>query len=151
MLDSEPMLETPISSQHTNEPMMPASRPPARPLRMLGLLILALAIVAGIVFWGINARIQTAAAVKETTQQLAIPDVSVVHPKPGAVKDEVILPGNVQALTDSPIYARSSGYLKQWFVDIGGRVKAGQQLAIIEAPELDQQVTQAKATIQQAQ
>jgi RND family efflux transporter MFP subunit len=151
MLDSEPMLETPISSQHTNEPMMPASRPPARPLRMLGLLILALAIVAGIVFWGINARIQTAAAVKETTQQLAIPDVSVVHPKPGAVKDEVILPGNVQAFTDSPIYARSSGYLKQWFVDIGGRVKAGQQLAIIEAPELDQQVTQAKATIQQAQ
>jgi RND family efflux transporter MFP subunit len=118
---------------------------------MLGLLILALAIVAGIVFWGINARIQTAAAVKETTQQLAIPDVSVVHPKPGAVKDEVILPGNVQAFTDSPIYARSSGYLKQWFVDIGGRVKAGQQLAIIEAPELDQQVTQAKATIQQAQ
>jgi RND family efflux transporter MFP subunit len=151
MLDSEPMLETPISSQHTNEPMMPSSRPPARPLRMLGLLILALAIVAGIVFWGINARIQTAAAVKETTQQLAIPDVSVVHPKPGAVKDEVILPGNVQAFTDSPIYARSSGYLKQWFVDIGGRVKAGQQLAIIEAPELDQQVTQAKATIQQAQ
>jgi RND family efflux transporter MFP subunit len=67
------------------------------------------------------------------------------------VKDEVILPGNVQAFTDSPIYARSSGYLKQWFVDIGGRVKAGQQLAIIEAPELDQQVTQAKATIQQAQ
>jgi RND family efflux transporter MFP subunit len=118
---------------------------------MVGLLILALAIVAGIVFWGINARIQTAAAVKETTQQLAIPDVSVVHPKPGAVKDEVILPGNVQAFTDSPIYARSSGYLKQWFVDIGGRVKAGQQLAIIEAPELDQQVTQAKATIQQAQ
>ncbi len=77
--------------------------------------------------------------------------MSVIHPKPGAVKDEVVLPGNVQAFTDSPIYARSSGYLKKWFVDIGGHVKAGQELAIIEAPELDQQVRQAKATIQQAQ
>jgi RND family efflux transporter MFP subunit len=107
--------------------------------------------VAGIVFWGINARIQTAAAVKETTKELAIPAVSVIHPKPGAVKNEVVLPGNVQAFTDSPIYARSSGYLKQWNVDIGGHVKAGQVLATIEAPELDQQVRQAKATIQQTQ
>ncbi len=120
-------------------------------LRVAMLFILAVVVVAGVVFWGINARIQTAAAVKETTRELAIPDVSVIHPKAGAVKDEVILPGNVQAFTDSPIYARSSGYLKQWFVDIGGHVKAGQQLAVIEAPELDQQVTQAKATIQQAQ
>ncbi len=153
MLDSEPMLETPISSQHTNEPILPPTPPPARPrtLRVVLLLLLAVAIAAGIVFWGINARIQTAAAVKETTQELAIPDVSVIHPKPGTVKDEVVLPGNVMAFTDSPIYARSSGYLKQWFVDIGGHAKAGQQLAIIEAPELDQQVSQAKATIQQAQ
>jgi RND family efflux transporter MFP subunit len=65
------------------------------------------------------------------------------------MKDEVVLPGNVQAFTDSPIYARSSGYLKQWNVDIGGHVKAGQVLATIEAPEVDQQVTQAKATLQQ--
>ena len=115
------------------------------------LLILAVVIVAGVVFWGINARIQTAAAVKETTRELAIPAVSVVHPKPGAMKNEVVLPGNIQAFTDSPIYARSSGYLKQWSVDIGGKVKAGQVLAIIEAPELDQQVRQAKATIQQTQ
>ncbi|MGB6941291.1 MAG: efflux RND transporter periplasmic adaptor subunit [Bryobacteraceae bacterium] len=147
------MLETPISSQHTNEPILPPTRPPGRPrtLRVVLLLLLAVAIAAGVVFWGINARIQTAAAVKETTQELAIPDVSVLHPKPGTVKDEVVLPGNVMAFTDSPIYARSSGYLKQWFVDIGGHAKAGQQLAIIEAPELDQQVSQAKATIQQAQ
>jgi RND family efflux transporter MFP subunit len=149
MLNSERMLETHIA----NEPLLPPSRPPARrrTLRVVVLFVLALAIVAGIVFWGINARIQTAAAVKETTRELAIPDVSVIHPKPGAMKNEVVLPGNVQAFTDSPIYARSSGYLKQWFVDIGGHVKAGQQLAIIEAPELDQQVTQAKATLQQSQ
>ena len=149
MLDRERMLETRI----TNESLLPPRRPPvrSRTLRVVVLLVLAVLIVAGVVFWGINARIQTAAAVKETTRELAIPAVSVIHPKPGAVKDEVVLPGNVMAFTDSPIYARSSGYLKQWFIDIGGHAKAGQQLAIIEAPELDQQVTQAKATIQQAQ
>jgi RND family efflux transporter MFP subunit len=115
------------------------------------LLLLAAAIAAGVVFWGINARIQTAAAVKETTRELAIPDVSVIRGKPGTVKDEVVLPGNIQAFTDSPIYARASGYLKQWNVDIGGHVKTGQVLATIEAPELDQQVREAKATIQQTQ
>jgi RND family efflux transporter MFP subunit len=130
---------------------VPPSPPPTRPrtLRVVVLLLLAVLIVAGVVFWGINARIQTAAAVKETTQELAIPNVSVIHPKPGAMNNEVVLPGNIQAFTDSPIYARSSGYLKQWNVDIGGHVKAGQVLATIEAPEVDQQVTQAKATLQQ--
>ena len=67
------------------------------------------------------------------------------------MKDEVVLPGNIQAFTDSPIYARASGYLKQWNADIGARVKAGQVLAEIDAPELDQQVRQAKAAVQQAQ
>jgi RND family efflux transporter MFP subunit len=153
MLDSEPTLETPISSKHDTKPILTPSRPPARPrtLRVVVLLVLAVLIVAGIVFWGINARIQTAAAVKETTKELAIPAVSVIHPKPGSMKNEVVLPGNIQAFTDSPIYARASGYLKQWNVDIGGHVKAGEVLATIEAPELDQQVRQAKATIQQTQ
>src|SRR5271166_3544158 len=149
MLSNEPMLETPI----TAKPALPPSRPPSRSrtLRVAVLLIVAVLIAAGVVFFGINARIQTAAAVKETTRELAIPAVAVIHPKPGAMKDEVVLPGNVQAFTDSPIYARASGYLKQWNVDIGGHVKAGQVLAIIEAPELDQQVRQAKASIQQTQ
>jgi RND family efflux transporter MFP subunit len=149
MLDSEPMLETPLA----NQPILPPTRPPARSRawRVLVLLLVAVLLVAGIVFWGINARIQTAAAVKEVTRELAIPAVSVVHPKPGAVKNEVVLPGNIQAFTDAPIYARASGYLKQWNVDIGGHVKVGQVLAQIEAPELDQQVRQAKATIQQTQ
>ena len=147
MLDRETMLETPPAKQ----PILPSHPPPAHSgkLRVAFLLLIAIAIVGGLVYWGVNARIHAAAAIKESTRELAIPDVSVVHPKLGAVKDEVVLPGNVQAFTDSPIYARSSGYLKQWNVDIGGRVKAGQVLATIEAPELDQQVTQAKAALQQ--
>jgi RND family efflux transporter MFP subunit len=140
-LDSEPIVILP--------PTPPRS--PGRAWRVALLLILAVVIVAAIVFFGINARIQTAAAVKETTRELSVPDVAVIHPKPGAMKNEIVLPGNVQAFTDSPIYARSSGYLKRWNVDIGGHAKAGEVLAIIEAPELDQQVQQAKAAIQQAQ
>jgi len=66
------------------------------------------------------------------------------------MKDEVVLPGNIQAFTDSPIYARASGYLKGWQVDIGARVKAGQVLAEIDAPELDQQVRQAEAALAQS-
>jgi len=147
MLGSEPMLETPITTKLVLPPSLPPAR--SRTLKVVLLLVLAVLIVAGVVFWGITARIQTAAAVKETTQELAVPTVSVIHPKPGAMKDDVVLPGNVQAFTDSPIYARSSGYLKQWNVDIGGHVKAGQVLATIEAPEVDQQVTQARATLQQ--
>jgi RND family efflux transporter MFP subunit len=149
MLDSKPMLETPIANQPISPPR---SLPPrrSRTVRVAIGLLVAILVVAGIVFWGINSRIQTAAAVKEATRELAIPSVSVIHPKPGAMKNEVVLPGNIQAFTDSPIYARASGYLKKWYVDIGGRVKAGQVLAEIDAPELDQQVRQAKATLQQS-
>jgi len=148
------MLEaSPLSDEKMDKkPVLPPDPPPSRgrTWRVVLLLVLAAVIVAGIVFSGINTRIQTAAAVKESTRELAIPAVAVIHPKPGATRDEVVLPGNIQAFTDSPIYARASGYLKQWNVDIGGHVKAGQVLAVIEAPELDQQVRQAQAAIQQA-
>jgi RND family efflux transporter MFP subunit len=80
-----------------------------------------------------------------------VPTVSVVHPKRGALKDEIVLPGNIQAFTISPIYARTSGYLKKWYVDIGGRVKAGQLLAEIETPEVDKQLDQAHADLTTAQ
>jgi len=122
----------------------------SRTAKVLILLLIAIVIAAGVILWGISTRIRAAAAAKEETQELAVPAVAVIHPKPGAAQDEVVLPGNIQAFTDSPIYARASGYLKKWNVDIGGRAKAGQVLAEIDAPELDQQVIQAKATSQQA-
>ena len=71
----------------------------------------------------------------------------VVHPTASDATDELVLPGNARAFTDAPIYARASGYLKKWYVDIGSRVTQGQVLAEIETPELDQQLRQARADL----
>ena len=71
----------------------------------------------------------------------------VVYPKGGAEAEEIELPGNTQAFTDTPIYSRTNGYVKDWYVDIGARVKQGQLLAVIETPELDRQLRQAKADL----
>lgn len=114
------------------------------------LLVIAVVLLAAAIFWGIGTRIKTLAAVKQETLELATPTVSVAHPKLGALQNEVLLPGNIQAFIDSPISARASGYLKKWYADIGARVKAGQVLADIDAPELDQQVQQAQSALEQA-
>jgi len=110
-----------------------------------------LALLAVGVYRGINTRIKAAANVKQETIDMSVPTVSVVHPKRGAMKDEIVLPGNIQAFTISPVYARTSGYLKKWYVDIGGRVKSGQLLAEIETPEVDKQLDQARADLTTAQ
>jgi len=121
-----------------------------RGLRLAVLLLVMLG-AAVVVTSGIRTREKTAAAVKLETLDMSVPVVSVIHPKHGAMKDEIVLPGNIQPYTDSPIYARANGYLKTWYVDIGGRVKAGQLLADIDAPELDQQVRQAQSAVQQSE
>ena len=87
----------------------------------------------------------------ERTQELAPPTVTVAAPKLGAPVDTFVLPGNVTAFTDSPIYARTNGYLTRWYYDIGARVKKGALLAEISTPELDQQLSQAKADLITAQ
>lgn len=87
----------------------------------------------------------------ERTQEMAPPTVTIEHPKAGAPVDNFVLPGNVTAFTDSPIYARTSGYLTRWYFDIGARVKKGALLAEISTPELDQQLSQAKADLVTAQ
>jgi RND family efflux transporter MFP subunit len=113
--------------------------------------ILALLIVAAIVIAGIVPRRNARAALESETRDLATPSVAVIHPKLGSPQTEIVLPGNIQAFTDSPIYARTDGYLKKWYVDIGGRVTAGQLLAEIETPEVDQQLDQARADLNTAQ
>lgn len=99
---------------------------------------------------GIKPRLEANAALKKETQALNIPTVSIIRPKAGEASQELVLPGNVQAFMDTPIYARTNGYLKRWYADIGARVKAGQLLAEIDAPELDDQLQQARADLANA-
>jgi len=113
--------------------------------------VVALLIVAAVVIAGVVPRLKARAALRITTYENAIPTVNVIRPKMGAPQNEIVLPGNIQAFNDSPIYARTDGYLKKWYVDIGAHVKAGQLLAEIETPEVDQQLDQARADLNTAQ
>jgi multidrug efflux pump subunit AcrA (membrane-fusion protein) len=105
----------------------------------------AAGVLVAVVFFGIHSRMTAETRLAEATDQAAIPTVSLVHPRPATGARELVLPGNTQAFIDSPIYARTNGYLKSWYADIGTRVRGGQLLAEIETPELDQQLRQAKA------
>jgi RND family efflux transporter MFP subunit len=118
---------------------------------IVGLLVIVAAAIGILVYSGISSRTASAAALAEDTKANATLAVSVTHPKMSGADEEVVLPGNIQAFTDSPIYARTNGYLKKWYADIGTTVKAGQLLAEIDAPELDHQLQQARADFETAQ
>jgi RND family efflux transporter MFP subunit len=108
-------------------------------------------LIAVVTFWGIHARSVSGSALAKETRAAAIPSVDVVHPSLGAASDEVVLPASVQGFIDSPVYARTSGYLLHWYADIGARVKKGELLADIQTPELDQQVQQGQSDLATAQ
>jgi RND family efflux transporter MFP subunit len=108
-------------------------------------------VIIGILTFGILSRVKAAANLRTVTTQMAVPSVSVVQPKPAAPAQEIILPGNIQPLISSPVYARTDGYLKKWYFDIGAHVKAGQLLATIQSPEVDEQLAQARSTLATAQ
>jgi RND family efflux transporter MFP subunit len=115
-------------------------------------ILLAVAAVLGwYIYKGINQRVSAQNALVLETRQSAVLDVAVVHPKLTGASETLELPGNTQPLIDAPIYARTSGYLSKWYVDIGTRVKAGQLLAEIASPEVDHQLLQAKADLATAQ
>ena len=114
-------------------------------------LAVAVIAVAALLVSGIWSRVKAGATLRAETAQAAMPAVSVVSPKQTAPADEIILPGNVQPFITSPIYARTNGYLKKWYFDIGAHVKKGQLLAVIETPEVDQQLEQARSNLLTAQ
>lgn len=116
--------------------------------RMAGV---GLAVAAVIVLAvGFAARYQGARELRERAAERALPIVAVAQPTPGGDPGALELPGRVEAYARAPIYARVGGYLKSWHADIGARVKAGQLLAVIETPELDQQLLQAEAELANA-
>lgn len=124
------------------------SQMPAR--RRWTFLAIALIVVAVLLGSGIWSRLRARAVLNAETAQAAVPDVSVVLPERGAPTQEIVLPGNVQPFISSPVYSRTNGYLKKWYFDIGARVKKGQLLALVETPEVDQQLQQARANLETA-
>src|SRR5580704_10087390 len=126
-----------------------APPPPAGrlPFFLVAAFVLLLAIGAGIT---VISRSRASAELESDTLDNLIPTVGVVHPKRSSAQIQLELPGNITAFEEAPIYARVSGYLKHWLTDIGTHVEAGQSLAEIETPELDQELNQANAALAQA-
>jgi RND family efflux transporter MFP subunit len=121
------------------------------PFRRWLVLIIVVVVVAALLVSGIVSRVRAQKTLKAETAQVALTSVSVVSPKQTAPAEEIILPGNVQPFITSPVYARTNGYLKKWYFDIGAHVKKGQLLAVIETPEVDQQLQQARSNLSTAQ
>jgi RND family efflux transporter MFP subunit len=124
---------------------------PGRHRGVLLFAVIVLAVVAAIVYSGVHSRAVGESQLKQRTDAAAIPTVRVVSPHRGAPTDEIVLPGVTQAFIDSPIYARTNGYLVHWYFDIGSHVKKDQLLVVIDTPEVDQQLQQARADLDTAQ
>ena len=114
-----------------------------------GLAFIVMAI--GLVFWGVSSRAGALEKVARETRDRAVPTVDVITPTPGAPQEELVLPGTMQPFSDAPIYARTNGYVRKCYVDIGTRVHAGQLLADIDTPEIDRQLDQARAALSTAE
>jgi RND family efflux transporter MFP subunit len=121
----------------------PEQKPISGAKALLGIALVVLVTVV-LAAWGIVSRRNANTVLAEHTNDLAAPSVIAMVPKQAAPLDNFVLPGNVTAYTDSPIFARTSGYLSKWYFDIGARVKKGALLAEISTPELDQQLAQAQ-------
>ena len=122
--------------------------PPPRNLRRIGLIAAAVAIIVAV--FGILQRHSHEAEVAQWTREQAVPIVAVIAPRQGASAQSLVLPGTVQAWYEAPIYARVSGYLKNWYFDYGAHVKKGDLLAEIDAPDLDAQLAAAQAKLNSA-
>ena len=117
----------------------------------IGSLVLLSAGFAFLIYSGIGSRVDAEKKLEATVKLTSAEVVNVTHPTKGSNDQAIELPGNTQAFTDAPIYARTSGYLKKWYFDIGAHVKQGQLLAEIETPELDEQLEQAENQLKTAE
>ncbi len=123
----------------------PVARSTVKRVVLIGAIVLLL-----IAAWGILSRRHSEHQLAQWTDQQAVPTVEVAHPRPTEGTSALTLPGNVQAYNSAAVFARTSGYVRKWYVDIGSKVKTGQVLAVIDAPEVEQQLAQANADLQTA-
>ena len=142
--------ETPsqVPLANAEQPTDAPSKPHGWALAAVVLAVIALGIL---IYSGIHERGNAETTLGASTERAAVPAVNVVHPVAGVASQEIVLPGNAQPFNDTPIYARTNGYLKRWYVDIGAHVQQGQLLAEIDTPEVDQQLEQARADLKNAQ
>ena len=136
------MIDPPPTTHASNAPS------PRRVLAM-GIAIMILAITAATL--GISNRAKSVQEVARWTDKQAVPTVAVVTPKSVPSQDDLVLPGTIEAFYSGPIFARASGYVREWYQDIGAHVKKGDVLALIDTPDLDQQLAQARADLLTAQ
>ncbi len=119
----------------------------SRLFAILFVVVIGLVVVGAVTLFQRRAQYQ---ALAKETETLAIPTVAVIHPMTESAQEDLVLPGTMQAYVESPIYARTNGYLKKWYRDIGSRVRQGELLADIDTPEVDQQLSQARADLNTA-
>jgi len=142
----------PASNSHPHSGPVNEGAGPIQPTRqatrrglILVIVLLIVAVIVGLV--GIFSRIHSQSVLRRHTDAMAVPAVAVDIAEAGKAVQEVVLPGSIQAYKDAPIYARTDGYVRSWSHDIGSRVHKGELLAVIETPELDKQVDQARAQV----
>ena len=140
-----------MRTEVTTEPQTQRAQqaPPQKSrLFMIVATVAAALVLLGLFTW-VQRRAQYDALAKET-EKMAVPTVSVIHPTPEPPQEDLVLPSTLQAYVESPIYARTNGYLKKWYHDIGSHVQQGELLAEIDTPEVDQQLLQARADLNTA-
>ena len=149
-VQSPPVMTQQNETQHVGpengRPRDPGPAPAGRAKILIGALLLVLS-TAGVVTF-LNRKSESDALAKET-EAVSIPTVAVVQPQAEPGNDELVLPGNLQAFEESPIFARTNGYLLRWYKDIGSKIQKGELLAAIDTPEIDQELSQARASREQ--
>jgi RND family efflux transporter MFP subunit len=128
-----------------------SSRPGGSRTRLLGWFTVLFLVFLVIGLYNILERRSERGVLAQQTEKMSVPHVAVIHATPVEAESQLILPGNVQSYVESPIYARTNGYLKKWYKDIGSHVKQGDLLAEIDSPEVDAQLAQARADLATSQ
>lgn len=141
-------MDQPVISEDEKYGLAPTARSGSRAMRLTAIVgLIALLAIA----WSVHARHRADALLSQQTEAEEVLAVATARPQPNGATTELVLPGNLQANYEAPIYARTSGYLRRWYVDIGAKVHKGQLLGDIESPEVDQQLHQAEADLAVAQ
>jgi multidrug efflux system membrane fusion protein len=150
-MQTQPETNHSTEESHRTPPQVtpPPELPPAPPRKAVIIVVLVVVVLALSGAASLFSRIRAGHALAKETEIDSVPTVSVVHPTAEKPDEELVLPASLQAYEESPIYARTNGYLLRWYKDIGSRVNKGELLAEIDTPEVDQELSQARATRQQ--